>query len=64
MNKQYIYDKGFLNGMASMSIAGLLFTIVINITQQRLGAGYIVFGIPVVVKLILWFRNMIIGERK
>lgn len=47
-----------------MGITGLFFTIVINITQERLGAGYIVFGIPVVVKLVFWFRNLIIGERE
>lgn len=63
MNKQYIYNKGFLNGMAAISITGLLFTIVINITQQRLGAGYIIFGIPVVFKLGFWFWDMI-GERR
>lgn len=49
--------------MAAISITGLLFTIVINITQQRLGAGYIIFGIPVVFKLGFWFWDMI-GERR
>ncbi len=62
MNRQYIYDKGFLNGMVAMSMTGLFFTIVINITHQRLGAGYIVFGIPILVKLVLWFRELIIGD--
>lgn len=59
MNKSEIYTHGFINGAAALSFVGLLFTLIINETGQRLGAGYIIFGLPIITKLGFWFYDMI-----
>lgn len=62
MNKEEVYDRGFLNGAASISIIGLLFTALIDIRNNDPVGGYIIFGLVIGIKVVSWFLDMVKKE--